>query len=61
MIPPKPLVIGSMVLAGLVATITLLDLTMAIPFGRQMMFDIIFIISAALVFYLGYDSIRELT
>lgn len=60
MFAPKPLLIGSMVIAGLIGTITLIDLALAIPFGRQMVFDIIFIISAALVLYLGFDSYREL-
>ena len=46
--------------AGLVALITILDLAIGAPFGRAMIFDIMFIISSALVLYLGWESYREL-
>lgn len=57
---PKLLVQVSMGAAGLVALITILDMAIGAPFGRAMIFDIMFLISAALVLYLGWDSYREL-
>lgn len=57
---PKLLVQLSMGAAGLVALATILDLAIGVPFGRSMLFDIMFIISAAMVLYLGWDSYREL-
>lgn len=51
----------SMAAAGLVAVITILDLAMGIPFGRAMVFDILFILSSAIVMYLGWESMRELS
>lgn len=58
---PKMLVQLSMAAAGLVAVITILDLAMGIPFGRAMVFDILFILSSAIVMYLGWESMRELS
>lgn len=46
--------------AGLVALLTILDLAIGVPFGRALVFDIMFVISAALVLYLGWESYREL-
>ena len=46
--------------AGLVALATILDLALGIPFGRATTFDIMLIISSALVLYLGWESYREL-
>ena len=58
---PKALVQVSMAAAGAVAFATVLDMALGIPFGRAMLFDILFIISAAMVLYLGWESYRELT
>ncbi|MDB5391968.1 MAG: hypothetical protein JWM11_7614 [Planctomycetaceae bacterium] len=58
---PKLLVQLSMAAAGAVALATILDLALGIPFGRAMIFDIMFIITAAVVLYLGWESYRELT
>ena len=49
-----------MAAAGGVALITTLDLALGIPFGRAMMLDIMFLVSAAMVLYLGWESYREL-
>lgn len=57
---PKLLVQLSMGAAAIVALVTILDLAMGIPFGRATVFDIMFVISAALVLYLGWESYREL-
>jgi len=64
---PKKLVIGSMIAAGLVALLALCDLIFKMPFsgtaeGAQhvQMMDILFIVAAAIIGYLAYDSYREL-
>lgn len=60
-VSPKLLVQLSMAAAGAVAFLTVLDLALAIPFGRAMIFDIMFLISSGIVLYLGWESYRELT
>jgi hypothetical protein len=60
-VSPKLLVQISMAAAGATAFATVLDLALGIPFGRAMVFDILFLISAAMVLYLGWESYRELT
>jgi hypothetical protein len=58
---PKKMVIGSMVAAGIVALFALTDLFVSIPFsGTQKLTDILFLICAAIVGYLAYDSYQEL-
>ena len=57
---PKLLVQLSMAAAGIVALATILDLAMGIPFARATLFDILFLVSSALVLYLGWESYREL-
>jgi hypothetical protein len=59
-VSPKLLVQISMGAAGLVALVTILDLAIKAPFGGAMVFDIMFLVSAALVLYLGWESYREL-
>lgn len=57
---PKRLVIGSMIVAGLVALAAILDMALGIPFARHMVLDILFLLSAALVGYLAWDAYRDL-
>lgn len=59
---PKRVVIGSMIVAGLVALFAVLDIFMGIPFSgeKTKMMDIMFIISAAIVGYLAWDAYRDL-
>ena len=56
----KNVIIGSMGVAGLVALLALLDLILGIPFQGQMIMDIMFILGAAMVGYMGWDSYRDL-
>ncbi len=56
----KRLVLGSMIVAGAVALAAVMDLVLKFPFSGQMVMDILFLISAAVVLYLGYDTMREL-
>lgn len=64
---PKKMAVGSMVVAAVVAVAAICDLVLHIPFSggeagaehvRTM--DILFIISAAIVAYLGWDAYRDL-
>lgn len=60
---PKKMVIGSMVVAGLVALAAIADLVVGIPFTgseHSRLMDILFIVAAAIVGYLSWDAYRDL-
>ncbi|REJ89644.1 MAG: hypothetical protein DWQ34_19175 [Planctomycetota bacterium] len=64
---PKKMVVGSMVVAGLIALAAISDLVIGVPFSgnesgktHTFLMDIMFIISAAIVGYLAWDAYREL-
>jgi hypothetical protein len=57
----KQLVFGSFGAAALVALLCLLDLALGFPFGRSLLLDILFLVSAAIVGYLAWDAYRDLT
>lgn len=57
----KKMVIGSMAVAGLVGIAAILDMVLKVPFAGSIVMDIMFIVSAALVIFMGYDSYRELS
>lgn len=58
----KNMVIGSMVAAAIVAAAAICDFFIGIPFGgtHTKMMDILFIICAGIVGYLGWSSYKEL-
>jgi hypothetical protein len=57
----KKVVIGSMAAAGIVALLSVLDLVLKIPFaGYSIVMDILFLLAAAIVIYLGWDSYKDL-
>lgn len=56
----KQMVIGSWVVAGLVALAAVLDMVVGVPFAKAMTLDILFLISAAIVGYLAWDAYRDL-
>lgn len=56
----KKVIIGSMGVAGLVALVALADLALGIPFGRNIMWDVMFLVSAGCVIYMGYDAYQDL-
>jgi hypothetical protein len=56
----KKVIVGSTVVAGLVALVSILDLALGLPFGRQMTWDILFLLSAAAVIYMAYDAYQDL-
>jgi hypothetical protein len=60
---PKKMVIGSMVVAGLVALMAVSDLVLGVPFTgseHSRLMDILFIVAAAIVGYLSWDAYRDL-
>lgn len=56
----KNLVYMSFGAAGVVGALCLLDMATGIPFARQMTFDILFLLSAAVVGYLAWDAYKDL-
>jgi hypothetical protein len=56
----KKLIYFSFGAAGLVAAMCLLDLATGILFARQMLFDILFLVSAGVVGYLAWDAYKDL-
>lgn len=59
----KRMVIIAMVVAGAVALMALSDLIIGVPFGtheKTLLMDILFIVSSALVLYLGWDAYKDL-
>lgn len=57
---PKLLAQASMAIAGLVALASVLDMVLAVPFAGQMMLDIMLLVSAGIVAYLGWEALSEL-
>ena len=57
----RNMLIGSMAVAGLVSLLTILDMAMSIPFGGQMVLDIMFLISAAIIGYTCFDTYKEMS
>ena len=55
------MLIGSMAVAGLVALAALADIFTDKPFAGQIMFDVMFLLSAGIVGYMAWDTWRELT
>jgi hypothetical protein len=56
----KTMIQASFGVAGLVAALCLLDMLTGIFFARQMTFDILFLLSAAIVAYLAWDAYKDL-
>ena len=57
---PKALCIIGMVVAILVLILFTLDLAIAMPFARaSMMLDIVFVISAAILAYMSWTTLKE--
>lgn len=56
----KNMIFASFGVAGLVAAACLLDMATGIPFARQMVFDILFLLAAAVVGYLAWDAYQDM-
>lgn len=57
----KNMVFGSFGVAGLVALLALLDMIMQVPFAGSMVMDVLFILSAGIVGYLGWDAYKDMS
>lgn len=61
---PKRAVIASMVVAVLVALMAIADLVIEVPFSgseHTFLMDILFIVCAAIVGYLAWDTYRDMS
>jgi hypothetical protein len=56
----KQLVFGAWGAAGFVAVLCLIDLALGFPFNRSFVLDILFLLSAAIVGYLGWDAYKDM-
>ena len=57
----KNMLLGSMAASGIVAVTAIVDMVLGIPYSGMMLFDIMFLISAAIIIYMGYDVLKEST
>ena len=57
----KRLLLGSMAASGVVAVTAIVDLVLGIPYSGAMVFDVLFLISAAVIIYMGYEVFKEST
>jgi hypothetical protein len=55
----KNLVVVALVLTGIVAVGSLLDLAIGIPYGRNIVLDVMFLLGAGLIGYMGYETIKD--
>ncbi len=55
----RGLVVASMGLAALMALLAVADFATGVPFGSQVVFDVMFILSAALVIYMGISCLKD--
>ena len=55
----KYMVIGSMVIGLVVAVAALLDIATGFPFAGKKLMDVMFLVGAGLVLYLGWDTYNE--
>ncbi len=54
----KGIVFGSMGVGALMGVLAIVDIALGIPFGGQVSFDVMFILAAALVVYMGVDCLK---
>ena len=57
----KNMLLGSMAASGIVAVTAIVDMVLGIPYSGMVLFDIMFLISAAIIIYMGYDVLKEST
>lgn len=56
----KNVVLGSIGVAGLVAVAAIIDIITGFPFAGLVIMDVTFLVGAAMVIYMGWDSYRDL-
>ncbi|MCX7395536.1 MAG: hypothetical protein NTW75_15580 [Planctomycetales bacterium] len=57
---PKLMIFGSFGVAGLVASLALIDIVTARPFAGSGTMDILFVLSSGVVGYLGWEAYQDL-
>ena len=58
----KNVILGSMGVCGLVALASLVDLFTGVPFGGfSVVMDVMFIVGAVVISYLGWETFREIS
>ncbi len=57
---PRNIVFGSLGVSALMAIAAVLDIVLGMPFGGQMIWDIMLILAAGLVIYMGIDCLKEI-
>lgn len=57
----KQMLIGSFAAAAVVGLLAILDLVTGMPFAGEMVQDIMFLVSAALIGYMCFDTYKELS
>ncbi|RPI81769.1 MAG: hypothetical protein EHM42_10190 [Planctomycetaceae bacterium] len=56
----KNMIFGSMATAGVVALAAILDMAIKVPFGGySLVMDILYLLAAGIVLYLGWDAYRD--
>ena len=55
------MVLGSMIASGLVGLSAIVDIIAGVPFAGKMMLDGTFIVSAGLIGYMGWETIKEMS
>ena len=55
----RGIVLGSIGVAGFMALLAVLDIALGFPFAGQMVFDIMFILAAGIVIYMGIDCMKD--
>ena len=57
----KRMIVIAWIVAALVALAAVADLALAVPFNRQVVMDVMFILTAALIGYLAFDAYKDIT
>jgi hypothetical protein len=55
------MLIGSIAASAIVGILSIVDLVADVPFAGQNVLDIMFLASAGLIGYMGWDTYRELS
>jgi len=56
----RGIVFASMGIAAVMALLAVADFATGVPVGSQLIFDIMFILAAALVVYMGVDCLKDM-
>jgi hypothetical protein len=57
----KNILMGSMAVTCIVAIAALVDIFTSVPFAGRTLLDIMFLVSAGLIGYMGFDTWKELS